>query len=134
MGWNSGGDFGPVEPAVSQVVARAATALAEAGCQVEEVTIPGLTEKDTQWIHQTIYTPESVLYLEPKVAGRERELTPDIRARLARTPPSLREFLEAQKQCEALRQDVKNFLDSTTCCFARPVPTEPSPTVSCSIP
>ena len=109
VGWNSGGDFGPVEPEVSQVIERAASVLAEAGCQVEEVTIPGLTEKDTQWIHQTIYTPESVLYLEPIVAGRERELTPEIQARLVTSPPSLREFLEAQEQCEALRQDVKNF-------------------------
>ena len=93
VGWSSSGDFGPVDPEVSEVLERAAFVLAETGCPVEEVSIPGLMEKDSQWIYQTIYTPESALYLEPLVAGRGQELTPKIQDRLAASPPSLRDFL-----------------------------------------
>ena len=124
VGWNAGGDFGPVEPVVSQVVARAAAALAEAGCQVEEVTIPGLASRKTNEISQTAYGAEASLYLEPIIAGREDELSPNIKRRLALPTPTLREYLEAREEWEGLRQDIASYFSQydLLLCPTSPVP------------
>ena len=42
IGWHTGRAFGPVNPEIKQVVAKAATTLAESGCQVEEVELQAL--------------------------------------------------------------------------------------------
>ena len=109
VGWNSGSDFGPVDPEVSEVIERAASVLAEVGCQVEEVSIPGLRERDTQGIYNTVFGPEAAMYLEPIVAGREDELTPNIQRRLGFASPTLREYLEARERCEGFRQDIASY-------------------------
>ena len=53
--WNAGGDFGPADPEIIREVASAAAALVEAGCQVEEVSIPGLVSGKTNEISLAVY-------------------------------------------------------------------------------
>ena len=124
VGWNAGGDFGPVEPEVSRVVASAAAALAEAGCQVEEVSIPGLASRNTNEISLAAYGPEASLYLEPIIAGREDELSPNIKRRLALPTPTFREYLEARDKWEGLRQDIASYFSQydLLLCPTSPIP------------
>lgn len=113
-----------MEPEVSQVVARAAAALAEAGCHVEEVTIPGLATRNTNEISLAAYGPEASLYLEPIIAGREDELSSNIRRRLALPTPTLREFIQARDEWEGLRQDIATYFSQydLLLCPTSPVP------------
>ena len=99
IGWNSGSAFIGVEPEVSDVVTRAATVLAEVGCQVEEVSLAGL---DTQALSMAVYNAEAGLYLEPIVEGRWDELSPNIQRRMSGPKASLSEYLEAQRELDDL--------------------------------
>ena len=127
VGWNTGRAFGPVEREVSETVARAATALAEAGCQVEEVALPGLENRDTQVLSTTVYSAEAAFYLRPIVKGREAELSPNIQRRLALPTPSLDQYLEALKDWEELRRDTATYFSRfhLLLCPCVPVPAHP---------
>jgi aspartyl-tRNA(Asn)/glutamyl-tRNA(Gln) amidotransferase subunit A len=109
VGWNSGEAFGPVDPEVSAVVARAAAALAEAGCSVEEVSLPGLSSRDLIFISVTGLASEGAHYVAPIVAGREDELSPNMKRNMALPTPTLRQVLEAREGQEGIRQDMAAY-------------------------
>jgi aspartyl-tRNA(Asn)/glutamyl-tRNA(Gln) amidotransferase subunit A len=109
VGWDSGRAFGPVEPEVKETVARAATALAEVGCDVEEVSLPGLEGTDTQALSLAVYSAEAGHYLQPIVSGREDELSPNIQRRLALPLPTFPEYLSAKEDWEKLRRDTADY-------------------------
>ena len=124
IGWNSGSAFIGVEPEVSDVVTRAATVLAEAGCQVEEVSLPGLAGLDTRALSMAVYNGEAGLYLEPIVEGRWDELSPNIQRRLSGPEASLPEYLEAQRELDGLKEAMAAYFreyDLLLC------PTTPTP-------
>ena len=127
VGWNAGGAFGGVEPEVAEMIARAATLLAEAGCQVEEVSVPGLEARSSQAISLCLYSAEGGLYLEPIVAGRWDELSPNIKRRLSAPPPSLHDYLEAREGVEGLRQDIAGYFREydLLLCPMVPIPAHP---------
>ena len=103
------GPFAPVASAVQEVVARAASALEQAGCQVEPVSLEDWNELPGQSISLAIYTAEAGHYLEPYISGREEELSPAIRSRLEVPVPSIREYQQALTDCESLRRVVARY-------------------------
>jgi aspartyl-tRNA(Asn)/glutamyl-tRNA(Gln) amidotransferase subunit A len=109
VGWSSGRAFAPVEPEVAETVAKAAMALAEAGCDVEEVPLPGLDNRDVQTLCQTILDVEGAFWLEHIVAGHEDDLSPNIRSILALPPATLPQYLEALEEAEGLRRDTASY-------------------------
>ena len=109
VGWYVGSAFRPMEPEVAETVAKAASALAEAGIDVEEVALPALENRDIQAFSLTLYSAEASLYLEPIIAGREKELSPNILRRLAIPTPTLRQYVEALSDWEGLRQDMASY-------------------------
>ena len=127
IGWSSGDNVGDVDPEVSAVVARAATALAEAGCQLQEVTMPGLTNRNVEALTIAVFGAEASVYLEPIVTGREEELSPNIQRRLGVPPPTLAEYLAALDEWEGLRQDVAGYFRQydLLICPCVPVPAHP---------
>ena len=104
VGWNSGSSFGRVKPEVARAVARAATALAEAGCDVEEVSLPVLESKDLLNISLTTSYSEGNHFVRAVVAGREDELSPNIKGSLDKPTPTLREYLEVRAACDDIKQ------------------------------
>jgi Asp-tRNA(Asn)/Glu-tRNA(Gln) amidotransferase A subunit family amidase len=109
VGWSADGGAAPVDPAVRRVVAEAAAALAELGCEVSETTIPALDDGNWQQASMVLYGSEGGDFLRPRVAGRENELSENIQRRLSLAPPSLDAYLAAVRQCEDLRLDVAAF-------------------------
>ena len=104
VGWNSGTSFGRVDPEVAEAVARAAAALAEAGCDVEEVSLPVLENKDLLSISLTTSYSEGNHFVRAVVAGREDELSANIKGSLDMPTPTLREYLEARAACDDIKQ------------------------------
>ena len=127
VGWNAGRAFGPVAPEVSDAVSRAARALDEAGCQVEEVPLPALEKTDTQALTATVYTAEGNHYFQPIVAGRKAELSPNIRRRLGARSPTLREYLDALADWEQVRQGMARYFREyeLLLCPCVPLPAHP---------
>jgi Asp-tRNA(Asn)/Glu-tRNA(Gln) amidotransferase A subunit family amidase len=66
----------PVTPETRTAVRRAAVALKDAGCVVEDCAPGGLEEARTLW--WAIFGRASRLILEPLVAGHEREVHPNL--------------------------------------------------------
>jgi aspartyl-tRNA(Asn)/glutamyl-tRNA(Gln) amidotransferase subunit A len=110
VGWTSEKGFAPVSKEVQEAVSSAAGVLSERGCLVEEATIEGLVSKDYQAISAAVYLAEAGHALAPLVSGRESELTATIRRRYAPPPDrTLKEYLEAAQEWEALRFEVAEF-------------------------
>ena len=127
VGWYAGGGFGPVDGQVTGTVARAAAALGEAGCIVEEVPLPALEERDTQAISAAVYGAEAGHYLQPMVAGRQADLSPNIQRRLAAPVPSLEEYLDAREGWEEVRREMAGYFSryDLLLCPCAPVPAHP---------
>ena len=127
VGWNVGRGFGPVDPEVKETIERAATTLSEAGLQVEEVSLPALESMDITTISFNVYGPEGALYLEPIVSGREAELSPNIQRRLAEPAPTLREYLEALRDWDVLKQGMASYFSryDLLLCPTFPLPAYP---------
>ena len=109
VGWCADGPFAPVEAGVRETVARAATALEELGCRVEQVSLRFMEDLDPQEISATIYAAEGGYYLEPIIAGRHDELAESMRRRLDQPGPSLTEYLDARARCDRLRVEFTRF-------------------------
>lgn len=135
VAWCSGGPFSPVDPEVQTTVARAATSLAELGCQVEEVSLDSWENHSAQNISAALFTAEGAQYLAPIIAGREDELAPPMQRRLKYAMPSMDEYLEAVEQCEALRQDVAEMFTKfdVLLCPVGPVPAHPHDSIELDI-
>ena len=126
IGWHAGHAFGPVDPEVQQVVAKAATTLAESGCQVEEVQLPALEKWDAT-SPMTLLKAEGDLCMESLVSGREAELSSNILRILNLPTPSLQEYLDARREIDDLKQGVARYFDSydLLICPTLPVPAHP---------
>jgi aspartyl-tRNA(Asn)/glutamyl-tRNA(Gln) amidotransferase subunit A len=109
VGWCAAGPFAPVAPEVQDAVARAASALAELGCQVQPVALAAWEQRPAQDISMALFTAEGGQYLEPIIAGRQADLAPSMQWRLSLPSPTLREYLGALAACEALRHDMARY-------------------------
>ena len=124
IGWSLSKGFGPIEPDVRDTVTRAATALGEAGFNVEEVSLPVLESMDTLNISLNVYSQEAGLYLEPIIDGRQEELSTNIKRRLATPIPTLRQHLEGLRDWELLKQGTAAYFGAydLLLCPTMPVP------------
>ena len=109
IGWNSGGAFIGVEPEVRDVVTRAATVLAEAGCRMEEVSLAGLAGLDTQALSMAVYNVEAGCTWSRSSRAGGDELSPNIQRRLSAPEPSLPEYMEARRALDGLREDMAAY-------------------------
>ncbi len=103
VGWHAGDAFAPVDPEVAAVVQKAAASLQSAGCVVEHVDLPVLVENPGVAVSGPVWGLETGYYFEPLVKGRESELSPFMKQRLANPWPDVREYLKALARWEAIR-------------------------------
>ena len=82
---------------------------------------------DITTISFNVYGPEGALYLEPIVSGREAELSPNIQRRLAEPAPTLREYLEALRDWDVLKQGMATYFSryDLLLCPTFPLPAYP---------
>lgn len=98
--------FGPVDPEVVASVHGAAAALADAGYEVVEATIPGLERHDWNVLTMTLYGAGGRVYFQDVIGDRWDELHPRLRNRLSAPLASLDDYLAAESAVEELRRDV----------------------------
>ena len=124
VGWCDEGPFAPVDSEVRQTVAGAAAALGELGCQVEPVSLASWQQWPARNVSAAVFAAEGAHYLSPIIAGREEELAPSMKRRLASPAPSFSEYLEAAANYELLRQDLAGYFTEhdLLLCPAGPVP------------
>ena len=132
VGWCADGPFAPVAREVQATVGDAASALEEAGCEMEQVSLDAWTELDPQQLTMVIYAAEGSHYLEPLIAGREEELSQPMRRRMAWPPPEFSGYLDALQKVERLRQaTVELFTDyDLLLCPTSPIPANPHDPIS----
>ena len=127
VGWCVEGPFSPLADDVRDAVADAASALSDAGCRVEQVTLRKWERWSALDISNRVYGPETLHYLRPLVDGREDELSPPIRRRLAWPQPGMSEYLAAGQELDGFRQAVARYFAeySLLLCPAGPVTAHP---------
>ena len=127
VGWCVEGPFAPIVDEVRQTVERAASSLGELGCHADEVSLTGWDRWSSLDISNRVYGPETLHYLESLVTGREDDLSPPIRRRLAWPQPSMREYLQASSDLESLRREVACYFAryDLLLCPVGPVPAHP---------
>ena len=135
VGWHAGEAFGPTDPEIVAAIERAATNLAEAGCDVEEVSLPLLESDDIQTRCLTMINAELALWLESAVAGREDELSANVQRVLGLPLPTLREYLEARDASDRLRQETAAYFSRyhLLLCPVKPTPAYPHETTELHI-
>jgi aspartyl-tRNA(Asn)/glutamyl-tRNA(Gln) amidotransferase subunit A len=101
--------FGAVDEEAAETTRRAASALAELGCAVEEATIPGLERNDWNLLTIILFGAGGAPYLDEVIAGRHDELHPVLRRRLANRITSLDDYVAAEGAVEELRRDLAAF-------------------------
>ena len=109
IGWCPEGPFAPVARDVQQVVAAAAAALEELGCDVQPVSLEAWNRWQAQDISISFFSGEGTIYLEQFYRGREDELTGYIQRRLSLPAPTLSDFIESIEKSELLRQDLVRY-------------------------
>ena len=127
VGWCVEGPFSPLADDVRDAVADAATALSDAGCRVESVSLGEWERRSALDISNRVYGPETLHYLAPLVAGREEELSPPIRRRLAWPQPGMNEYLAAGQELDGFRQAAARYFAGydLLLCPAGPVTAHP---------
>ena len=106
VGWFAEGPFAPVAKEVQTTVAGAASALEEMGCELEPVSLPGWSERKPIDATYDLLAGEGVRYLEPFVANRRDELTPQVQELLDLPEPTLSDYLASLAACERYREDL----------------------------
>ena len=127
VGWCAEGPFAPVSGEIQAAVARAASALEEMGCEVEEVDLKEWDELQGQDISISLYGAEVGHALAPMIAGRHDMLSAPLRGRLTGPKPSLEEYLDALDKCERLRLESARYFSEydILLCPASVVPAHP---------
>ena len=127
VGWCVEGPFSPLADDVRDAVAAAAAALSDAGIRVEQVTLREWERWSALDISNRVYGPETLHYLRPLVDGREDELSPPIRRRLAWPQPGMSEYLAAGQELDGFRQAVARYFSEydLLLCPAGPVTAHP---------
>ncbi|MFD5397496.1 amidase [Streptomyces sp. NPDC127097] len=126
VGWLIRPGFGPVDPTVAATVTAAAEALADAGCDVEEVRVPELEVHDSMQLSATLFLPEILPYFKEHAAGREDELHAVLTHTLSLPDVPLGEYVTAQRTVEELKSAFAAYFaryDALLC----PVVTMPAP-------
>ncbi len=121
------GAFAPVDAEVQAVVEKAAAVLQTAGCIVEHIALPVLEENDAQAVSAAVWAMETGYYFEPLVRGRESDLFPFMKKRLARPWPDVREYLNGLSRWEAIRYGMTQYFNvyDLLLCPTLPVPAYP---------
>jgi aspartyl-tRNA(Asn)/glutamyl-tRNA(Gln) amidotransferase subunit A len=103
VGWLADRGFGPLDPEVAAAVADTAGFLASVGCDVEEISLPMLQDRD--WVESAGVLWRGILHplLRSFVPGREQDLHPVAAAFYNAPTPSVTEFAEAEHQIEQLK-------------------------------
>ena len=124
VGWMAEKGFGPVDPDVTATVARAAEVLQRLGCQVVPVALPNLEQRDGNILSAILFGCEAMPYFRRVVAGRESELHSVMAGWMATPPRSLGEFVAAEQEVEALRDDLAKYFHryDALLCPVVPVP------------
>ena len=127
VGWIADGAFAPVDPEVAAAVEKAAASLQSAGCVVEHVELPILEENPGSAVSGPVWGLETGYYFEPLVKGRESELFPFMRQRLANPWPDVRDYLHALLRWEAIRHSMTAYFNEydLLLCPTVPVPAYP---------
>ena len=127
VGWCVEGPFSPLADDVRDAVADAAATLSDAGCRVEPVSLSEWERWSALDISNRVYGPETLHYLRPLVDGREEELSPPIRRRLAWPQPGMSEYLAAGQELDSFRQAVARYFAGydLLLCPAGPVTAHP---------
>ncbi|MCE2466291.1 MAG: amidase [Dehalococcoidia bacterium] len=135
IGWFPEGPFAPVEPEVQRTITKASAALSELGCVVEPVSFPAWERLSGLAISGALFSAEGTQYLRPIFGGREDELAPSMKRRLALPAPTFDEYLEAVSNCDLLRQDLQRFFMDydVLLCPVGPVPAHPHDSVELEI-
>lgn len=103
------GGFGRIDPEVAATVRRAAGALADAGADVGDASIPSLESNDWNVLTMILYSAGGGPYLDRVIAGRHDELHPALQRRLSVRPNSLDDYVAAEEAVEELRRDLAAF-------------------------
>ena len=109
VGWLADGAFAPVDPEVAGVVQKAAMSMESAGCTVEHVDLPVLAENPGVAVSGPVWGLEGGYYFEPFIKGRESELHPFMKRRMANPWPDVLEYLKALERWEAIRRAVTSY-------------------------
>ena len=135
IGWFAEGPFAPVEPEVQRTITKASAALSELGCPVSPVSFPAWERLSGLAISGALFSAEGTQYLRPIFGGREDELAPSMKRRLALPAPTFDEYLEAVANCDLLRQDLQQFFMyyDVLLCPVGPVPAHPHDSVDLEI-
>ena len=104
VGWHADAAFAPVDPEVAAVVQKAAASLESIGCVVEHVELTALVENPGVAVSGPVWGLETGYYFEPFISGRESELYPFMKQRLANPWPEVRDYLKALTRWETLRR------------------------------
>ena len=127
VGWCVEGPFSPLADDVRDAVADAASALSDAGCRVEPVSLSDWERWTALDISNRVYGPETLHYLTPLIDGRDEELSPPIRRRLAWPQPGMSEYLDAGQELDGFRLAVARYFADydLLLCPAGPVTAHP---------
>jgi len=110
IGWlASPGFYGPTDPEVVATVKAAAKALGDANCEVDEVSLPFLTETDTVGILWKLQQMESRPEFERVTAGHEHEIFRHARLVLDAPDTSIVDFVAAEQTVERLRDGFAGY-------------------------
>lgn len=109
VGWIRDGGASPVRTDIGNAVAAAAAALADAGCVVEEVSIPALNDQNWNELSRVLMGIEGSVLVGRWISGREHELHPFIRRRLAVREVPVVDYIDALEVSESLRRQMADF-------------------------
>jgi aspartyl-tRNA(Asn)/glutamyl-tRNA(Gln) amidotransferase subunit A len=110
IGWlASPGFYGPIDPEVVATVKAAAKALGDANCEVDEVSLPFLTETDTVGILWKLQQMESRPEFERVTTGHEHEIFRHARLVLETPDTSITDFVAAEQAVERLRDGFAGY-------------------------
>ncbi|MBB3456480.1 aspartyl-tRNA(Asn)/glutamyl-tRNA(Gln) amidotransferase subunit A [Rhizobium sp. BK313] len=101
--------FGPLDPEVTATVKEAAKALAAAGSQVEEVSLPILKETDGVTIFWQLQQMETRSVFEKVTAGREDEVFHHVKAIFGTPDTSIQDFVAGEQVQEQLRDTFAEY-------------------------
>jgi aspartyl-tRNA(Asn)/glutamyl-tRNA(Gln) amidotransferase subunit A len=109
VGWLATGFFGPTDPEVVATVQEAAKALAGAGVQVEEVTLPILKETDGISLFWKLQQMETRSVFERVTAGHEDQVFHHVKAIFGTPDTSIEDFVAAEQVVERLRDSFAGY-------------------------
>ncbi len=124
VGWMAEKGFGPTDPDVTATVARAAEVLHRLGCHVVPVALPNLEQRDGNILSAILFGGKAMPYFRRVVDGRESELHAVMAGWMTTPPRSLEEFVAAEREIEALRDDLAEYFQryDALLCPVVPVP------------